>query len=248
MYINDVNIIAYVVVAILGIISGQLCDFMNFILPKHKKFLSKNNIKKYFKQAKPCFILMLIHILIYFGIIYEYGINNVNTIKYIILTPILVSIFFIDYKKKIIPNRLSLTMFEIGLIFVFIHGIFNINVALNMIEGFIVGGIIFLLITVVGDFLFKKETMGFGDVKMIATLGLYFGVQGIIGISIISFLIAAIFSIILLIIQKIKNNNSIEYIAFGPFIVIATFIVMFVPIETLIILPFAIFSLGKYKL
>ena len=232
MYINDINIIAYVIVALLGAVAGQICDLLNFILPKHKKILSIENTKKYLKSTKPKYLLMVIHIIIYLGILYRYGINDVNTIK---------------YKMQIIPNRLTLTIFEVGLIFTFIHGIFNLNVALSMFQGFIVGGLIFLAITIIGGFIFGKETMGFGDVKMIAALGLYFGMQGIIAISIISFLIAALFSIVLLIIQKIRHRDLIEYIAFGPFIVISAFIVMFVPIETLIILPFVILSFGKYK-
>ena len=227
MYINDINIIAYVIVALLGAVAGQICDLLNFILPKHKKILSIENTKKYLKSTKPKYLLMVIHIIIYLGILYRYGINDVNTIKYMILTPMII--------------------FEVGLIFTFIHGIFNLNVALSMFQGFIVGGLIFLAITIIGGFIFGKETMGFGDVKMIAALGLYFGMQGIIAISIISFLIAALFSIVLLIIQKIRHRDLIEYIAFGPFIVISAFIVMFVPIETLIILPFVILSFGKYK-
>ena len=247
MYINDINIIAYVIVALLGAVAGQICDLLNFILPKHKKILSIENTKKYLKSTKPKYLLMVIHIIIYLGILYRYGINDVNTIKYMILTPMIISAFYIDYKMQIIPNRLTLTIFEVGLIFTFIHRIFNLTVALSMFQGFIVGGLIFLAITIIGGFIFGKETMGFGDVKMIAALGLYFGVQGIIAISIISFLIAALFSIVLLIIQKIRHRDLIEYIAFGPFIVISAFIVMFVPIETLIILPFVILSFGKYK-
>lgn len=247
MYINDINIIAYVIVALLGAVAGQVCDLLNFILPKHKKILSIENTKKYLKSTKPKYLLMVIHIIIYLGILYRYGINDVNTIKYMILTPMIISAFYIDYKMQIIPNRLTLTIFEIGLIFTFIHGIVNLNVALSMFQGFIVGGLIFLAITIIGGFIFGKETMGFGDVKMIAALGLYFGVQGIVAISIISFLIAALFSIALLIIQKVRHRDLIEYIAFGPFIVISAFIVMFVPIETLIILPFVILSFGKYK-
>lgn len=247
MYINDINIIAYVIVALLGAVAGQICDLLNFILPKHKKILSIENTKKYLKSTKPKYLLMVIHIIIYLGILYRYGINDVNTIKYMILTPMIISAFYIDYKMQIIPNRLTLTIFEVGLIFTFIHGIFNLNVALSMFQGFIVGGLIFLAITIIGGFIFGKETMGFGDVKMIAALGLYFGMQGIIAISIISFLIAALFSIVLLIIQKIRHRDLIEYIAFGPFIVISAFIVMFVPIETLIILPFVILLFGKYK-
>ena len=45
MYINDINIIAYVIVALLGAVAGQICDLLNFILPKHKKILSIENTK-----------------------------------------------------------------------------------------------------------------------------------------------------------------------------------------------------------
>ena len=33
----------------------------------------------------------------------------------------------IDYKFKIIPNRLNLTIFEVGLVYTFVEGIININ-------------------------------------------------------------------------------------------------------------------------
>ena len=48
--------------------------------------------------------------------------------------------------------------------------------------------------------------------------------------------------------QKIRHQELVEYIAFGPFIVISAFIVVFVPLEILMVLPFVIFSFGKYKL
>lgn len=86
--------------------------------------------------------------------------------------------------------------------------------------------------------------MGFGDVKLMGALGLYFGFPNIIVITVLSFLIGAILSIILLI-TKIKKTN--EYIPFGPFIVIATFICMFVPFETITLLLMQIFTLGLYK-
>lgn len=248
MYINDVNIIVYVIAAVIGGIAGQFSDFLNFLLPKHKQLLSIKNIKEYFKSTRPKYLLMVIHILIYLCILYRYGINDLNTIKYIILTPMIISAFYIDYKMQIIPNRLTLTIFEIGLLFTFLHGISNLNIAISMLQGLVVGCLIFLVITIIGGLIFGKETMGFGDVKMMAALGLYFGLQGIIAIAILSFLIAAIFSIVLLIVQKIRHKELIEYIAFGPFIVIAAFVVIFVPLEILMILPFVIFSFGKYKL
>lgn len=248
MYINDVSIFAYIVVAVLGAAAGQISDLLNYLLPKHKKVFSVTNLKEYFNTFSPKYILMLISALIYIIILYRYGVNDVNAVKYMALTPLLVSAFYIDYKLQIIPNRLTMTIFEVGLIFTFLNGIINLNIAISMFQGLIAGCLMFLLITIIGGFIFGKETMGFGDVKLMAALGLFVGFQGIIAIAILSFLVAAAFSIVLLIVQKVRHKELIEYIAFGPFIVIATFIVMFVPLEVLIVLPFVIFSFGKYKI
>ena len=68
--------------------------------------------------------------------------------------------------------------------------------------------------------------MGLGDVKLMGMLGMFFGVFNTIQIFVLSFAIGAVASIIL-IATKIKKAN--DYMAFGPFIVVASFITMFVP-------------------
>ena len=255
MYIiNNVSIIACVFVAILGAICGQLADVLNYFLPRHKQIFSKKNFKEYLSTVTPKYLLMVIHIFIFIGILLRYGTSNHNAIKFMFITPFLISAFCIDLKKQIIPNRLTLTIFEGGLIFMFIQSMTSTNVAtsmllvINMLQGMVTGGAIFLIITLIGGAIFGKETMGFGDVKLMAALGLYFGFQGIIAVAILAFLIAAVYSIGLLIVQKIRHEELVEYIAFGPFIVIASFVVIFVPLEILMVLPFVIFSFGKYRL
>ena len=161
-----------------------------------------------------------------------------------ILTPMLLSAFIIDYKLQIIPNRLNLTMFEIGLVFAFIYGLSNVAITINMLLGMLAGGGIFLLITLLGGLFYGKEAMGFGDVKLMGALGLFFGLSNIIIITLVSFLIGAILSIILLI-TKIKKTD--EYIPFGPFIVIASFISIYVPFEQIKAVLMQIFTLGLYK-
>ena len=54
-----------------------------------------------------------------------------------------------------------------------------------------------------------------------------------------------IFMGIILIVSKIKKSD--EYIPFGPFIVIATFISIFVPFDILLKTLLVIFTLGTYK-
>ena len=89
--------------------------------------------------------------------------------------------------------------------------------------------------------------MGFGDVKLMGALGLFFGWRSIIAISVLSFFIAAIFSIILIVKNKAKKEEIVEFIPFGPFIVLSAIVVMFIPLNVWIKLMFYIFTLGKYK-
>ena len=75
-------------------------------------------------------------------------------------------------------------------------------------------------------------------------LGLFFGWLNMILISLIAFLLAAIISIGLIISKK-KGTDA--YIPFGPFIVIASFTVIFVPFDILFLVLSKIFTLGMYK-
>ena len=86
--------------------------------------------------------------------------------------------------------------------------------------------------------------MGFGDVKLMGAIGLFFGWRSMIVISVLSFLIGAILSIALIVSKK---KSVKDYIPFGPFIVISTFIMIFVPLNVLIIILFRIFTLGGFK-
>lgn len=250
MYINDVHILFYVLFGIVGMFVGKFLEYINIRLIEHKKIFSKDIFMYIKKEKKINYKLIFLIGIIYIVLLYFYGINkkfinNLNLIKYLVLVPMLISAFIIDYKEQIIPNRLNLTMFETGLIFSFISGISNINLAKDSLIGMLIGGGIFLLITIIGGIIAGKEAMGYGDVKFMGALGLYFGISGIILITLISFFIAAVISIILLI-TKLKKTN--EYIPFGPFIVIACFLVIFVPKTIIIFILLKIFTLGMFKI
>ena len=250
MYINDVHIAYYFVAALVGLFVGELVNWANKRLPEYKKFLSREFFTEHRLNFKPNYILMLLTAAIYVTLIYVYGIKetliaNLDLIKYLILTPMLLSVFVIDYKQQIIPNRLNLTIFEVGIIFAFLYGLSDVAITINMLLGMLAGGGIFLLITLVGGLFYGKEAMGFGDVKLMGALGLFFGLSNIIVITLMSFLIGAILSIILLV-SKIKKSS--EYIPFGPFIVIGTFISMYIPFEQIKNVLLQIFTLGMYNL
>lgn len=249
MYFNDVHIAYYVVAAILGLIVGQLIDWVNKRLPEYKSVISKDFVKEYKNNFRLNYILMFLTAIIYVTLIYVYGIQetliaNLDLIKFMILTPMLISAFVIDYRLQIIPNRLNLTIFEVGIVFAFLYGLSDVVITINMLLGMIAGAGIFLLITLLGGLFYGKEAMGFGDVKLMGALGLFFGLSNIIIITLISFLIGAILSIILLI-TRIKKTD--EYIPFGPFIVASTLVVIFMPPELLLTMVLKIFTLGMYQ-
>ena len=136
---------------------------------------------------------------------------------------------FIDAKHKIIPNRLNLTIFETGLIITFLYGITNVNMAKDYILGMIVGAGIFMIVTFLGLIIFGKEAMGLGDVKFVGAIGLFFGMISIAEISLLSFILAAICSIIIIVVKIFIFNNKDEYMAFGPFLAVSAFICIFLP-------------------
>ncbi len=247
MYINDVNILYYCLAGIIGITVGIFINWCNIRMPEEKKIFSKDILNKE-KRPKLNYILIVTISLLYIALVYFCGIHetfyeNLNLIKFALLIPMTISALVIDYRLQIIPNRLNLTMFEIGLLLTFLYGIVNINIAIDMLLGMLTGAGIFLLITLVGGLIAGKEAMGFGDVKLMGALGLYFGLSGIIVISLIAFLLGAIISIILLA-TKIKKTS--EYIPFGPFIVIASIIVIFVPFDFIVATLLQIFTLGMH--
>ena len=245
MFINNVPLLMYILVAILGAFAGFFSGWCNTRLPEYKKVFTKEIFLEYKTRLRPNYWLMIINALIYVVLLYRAGINpemvlNLPLLSYFILTPMLLSVFCIDYKLTIIPNRLNLTMFEIGLVFAFIYGLINFNISIDAVLGMFAGAGIFLAISLIGRLIAGKEAMGFGDVKLMGALGLFFGLTNTIIITVLAFLIGAIVSIIIMIVKKTTD----KYIPFGPFIVISSFITMVVPTQVLINVLIKIFTLG----
>lgn len=243
MYINDIHILYYFFIGLLGLAVGQVMNWANVRLENHEKVFCKEFFTTYLPHMRINCKILFFTCIIYVLLLYFIG-WQVKLIEYLILTPLLIAVFVIDYRKQIIPNRLTLTMFEVSLVFTFISGLSSLNVFVDRLLGMVAGAGIFLLITLIGGAIAGKEAMGFGDVKLMGALGLTFGLTSTIMIAVISFLLGAIISLILLLTRKKKSS---EYIPFGPFIVLATFLIIFVPHNIMLFILLKIFTLGMYK-
>lgn len=244
MYINNIHILGYFFIGLFGMFLGQFMNWVNIRFAHHKKVFCKELFTQYIPNQKLNMFLMFSIMALYVAILYLFGLNLV-TLKYLLLTPLLISVLTIDFKEHIIPDRLILILFEIGMLFSIIEGFDSLNIFVDRILGMVIGFGIFGIITLIGGLLAKKKAMGYGDVKLMAAFGLIFGEIGILMIIVIAFLIAALVSIVLLVAKKKKFT---EYIAFGPYIAIASFIVMLSSTNGLLFILLKIFTLGTYSL
>ena len=160
---------------------------------------------------------------ILFLIVFNKFYMDVSTIYYLVLTSILIIITFIDIDHYIIPDGLLILGSVFAIAFNLIFKIITIKESL--IGAIICGGGVLALIYLI-EFIVKKEVMGGGDIKLFAMIGLFLGVRNSLLTALISVYVGAIFGIISIIYSKIKKSEFNSMIPYGPFISIATFIVM----------------------
>ena len=129
----------------------------------------------------------------------------------------LIALTFIDFDHQILPDQITLPGIWIGLLL-------NLNGIFCSLEESVIGamaGYLSLWIVYQGFKLATgKEGMGFGDFKLLAALGAWFGWTALPGIVLISSAIGAIIGITLIALGRPRE----EAIAFGPYLALAGFI------------------------
>jgi len=134
-------------------------------------------------------------------------------IGYSLLSLALVAVFLIDYEHYIIPDQITYPGIILGLAFSLVNPDITI---IQSLLGIAVGGGGLLLLALLGDWLFKKESMGGGDIKLTAMLGAFLGWQKILFIFMASSVIGLIVSIIAM--SFSSNLRETRRIPFGPFL------------------------------
>ncbi len=133
---------------------------------------------------------------------------------YTFLTYALIAITFIDLDHFIIPNGfIILGLLSIVIIYFFDFSPLHWEDA--AMGALIFGGFLFFL-GVFGEFILRKESIGFGDVKLGLVLGGLIGVKFSILTLYLSFFSAGIAIIILMLSKKL--NTASGQIPFGPYI------------------------------
>ncbi len=161
-----------------------------------------------------------------FILLYNHLGFNIRLFAYLLFICGLIVATFVDISHRIIPDEISIGGIIVGLILSVIfpqlqNEYSHLWSGLQSILGIIIGGGIIYLTGLLGDFIFKKETMGGGDVKLLAMVGAFFGWK----IALLTFFIAPFFGLVAGIIVLIRTKDHL--IPYGPFLSLAAIVAIF---------------------
>jgi leader peptidase (prepilin peptidase)/N-methyltransferase len=124
----------------------------------------------------------------------------------------LIVITVIDLYHQIIPDVISLPGIGIGFLASFLLPQLTF---LNSLIGVLLGGGSLFLVATFYHWLFKREGMGGGDVKLLAMIGAFLGWKAVILTILLSSLIGSVMGVIIMI---VKGKDLKYAIPFGPFL------------------------------
>lgn len=169
---------------------------------------------------------------VYFGLTYYWFGWGLDFLAYALFGAALIAIFFIDLEHWIIPDQLSVFGIAVGVT----RDVIGLSAGTaepywigpvpvpRSIAGLLVCGAAFLALAVISEYIFKKEGIGGGDIKLAAAVGANLA----IGPAMLSFMVAVFFGAVIgvgLIIARRKTRK--DYVPFGPMMVVGALVVLF---------------------
>jgi len=152
----------------------------------------------------------------------EYGVSVLTPIYWTIISGLVLGTF-VDFEHMIIPDRVSIGGIIMGLILSpLVPSLHGVNTPL---EGLVAGGIGFVvgfgslwLVGVFGKMVFKKDAMGFGDVKLLGGLGALLGWQAVLFIIMFSSVIGSLVGLGFIVMKSKEWQSRVPY---GPYLALA---------------------------
>ena len=190
------------------------------------------------QRISPVYLVVELLTAITFVIFFDYYRLSYDFFIYLVFVCSLIVATFIDIKHRIIPDEISVGGIILGFLLNAIKGFhlrpitFNLRPMFNSFLGIIIGGGIIYLSGFIFDLVYFKllkkppiqgetESMGGGDVKLLAMIGAFLGWQR----ALFTFFLAPLFGAVIGVINLIaKKDHTIPY---GPFLSLAAVLSMF---------------------
>lgn len=151
---------------------------------------------------------------------YQFGFS-INALAASVFVLALLTLTLIDLDTQLLPDDITLPLLWLGLLF-------NLNGGFTDIQSAIIGAVAGYLILWIVYWAFKlitgKEGMGYGDFKMLAAIGAWFGWAMLPAVILLSSITGSIIGIGLIIFAKKGRNTAIP---FGPYLALGGIAALF---------------------
>jgi leader peptidase (prepilin peptidase)/N-methyltransferase len=148
-------------------------------------------------------------------IYFTYG-PNLPFIRYSVLCLILITVSFIDLDHRLVLNIITIPGIILGLL---ITALIKPAALWNAVLGLLAGGGFLYLTALLGKLLFRKESMGGGDIKLAALIGIFVGPKEVFMALLLAFFVAALVGLVSMGLGKARATSQIP---FAPFISLGT--------------------------
>lgn len=165
------------------------------------------------------FLAVNIGVSVLFSLLYKEN-TMLFTLKRLALLGMIWPLGYIDFKTLRIPNKFIVYGLALRVVILIFELIFN----RDGVKGDILGELIVAAALGIAVFICSlclKDSVGYGDIKLLIVMALFQGVQGIWSSVFTSLIIIFVFSIIMLVTKK---KGKKDLIPFAPAIVAGTFI------------------------
>jgi prepilin signal peptidase PulO-like enzyme (type II secretory pathway) len=156
-------------------------------------------------------------------IFFNFGISLLSVFYFFLIFSLLF-IFLFDLKFSIIPDKIIFSSIFVILIFYLVFFFKDTYFSAGVLPNFFLAAVLASLFFFTIYFFSKGKAMGFGDVKLGFLLGLIFGFPKIILVLWLAFIIGGPFAIFLIFLKKKTLKSEISL---GPFLIAASFIIIF---------------------
>jgi leader peptidase (prepilin peptidase)/N-methyltransferase len=153
---------------------------------------------------------------------------SLSYLFYFLFVAALIVVTVIDLYHQIIPDVISLPGIGVGLLASLILPQLTF---LNSLKGLILGGGSLFVVATLYQWLFKREGMGGGDVKLLAMIGAFLGWKAVILTILLGSLIGSIIGISIII---LKGKDFKYAIPFGPFLSLGAVLALFYENEIIV--------------
>lgn len=184
----------------------------------------------------------------FFLVFWRFGISLATPV-YMAFAAAMIVVTFVDLTDWTIPNEITFPGIPAGIVLALVAMIYpdsglHLDNVYSAIGGAFLGGGVLYLMDVATWTLLKKRGMGFGDVKLNAMVGAWFGWQAALINIVLASLVGTVIGVTLIAMNRTRKEAPKEseneegsqghYLPFGPYLALGGLIIMYIGVDELI--------------